>query len=124
MPGTHPPNDARAAIAETLKRIHSKHSRRYRRNSGTDQMCCMWSTFNPPDIIEGTKPFLDIEKAFGIEISDDEALQLYDMNLDEAAARILKIQESQRRTPGAVVRPSNPKSVSPSKSRPRRATRH
>ena len=82
----------RASIYRTLQAIHSKHCKRYRGNSGSDQMCCMWSTFNPPDIIEGTKPIRDLEKAFGIEISDDEALELYDMNLDEAVQKILGIR--------------------------------
>jgi hypothetical protein len=51
----------------------------------------MWSTDDPPDIIEGTKPLCDIEVAFGIGIDDDEALKLYDMTLEEAARKILKM---------------------------------
>ena len=37
-------------------------------------MCCMWSTNDPPDIIEKIDPICDIEDAFDIQISDDEAL--------------------------------------------------
>jgi hypothetical protein len=48
-----------------------------------------------PDIIEGTPPFGDIEDAFGITFDDDAALELYDMDLDEAAVRILEIQRLQ-----------------------------
>jgi len=48
----------------------------------------MWSTDDPPDIIEGTEPICDIEAALDICIDDDEALELYDMNLDEAARKI------------------------------------
>ncbi|OQB35488.1 MAG: hypothetical protein BWY09_02286 [Candidatus Hydrogenedentes bacterium ADurb.Bin179] len=55
-------------------------------------MCCMWSTDNPPDIIEGTEPFESIEAAFGIVIDEDEALELYDMTLQEAAKRIIELQ--------------------------------
>jgi hypothetical protein len=55
-------------------------------------MCCMWSTNNPPDIIEGTNPIYDIEDAFDIEISDEEAMRLYDMDLDEAAQQIVRIR--------------------------------
>ena len=51
----------------------------------------MWSSDDPPDIIEGTDPICDIEDAFGIEISDDEALELYDMHLNQAAQKILDI---------------------------------
>ena len=48
----------------------------------------MWSTDDPPEIIEGTEPICDIEAAFDIYIDDDEALELYDMNLEEAARKI------------------------------------
>jgi hypothetical protein len=44
----------------------------------------MWSTADPPDIIEGTDPLCDIESAFHIYIEDDDALELYDMTLEES----------------------------------------
>jgi hypothetical protein len=53
----------------------------------------MWSTDDPPDIIEGTEPFCDIETAFDIRISDDDALELYDMDLDKAARKIPQIRD-------------------------------
>ena len=56
-------------------------------------MCCMWSTNDPPDIIEDTEPFANIEAAFDITIDDDEASNLYDMNLGDAALRIMEIQK-------------------------------
>jgi hypothetical protein len=49
----------------------------------------MWSTKNPPDIIEGTLPLEDIEDAFDLSIDGDTAMELYDMDLDEAARKIL-----------------------------------
>jgi hypothetical protein len=52
----------------------------------------MWSTDNPPDEIEGTEPFNDIEEAFNIAIDDEDALEMYDMSLKEASIRILEIQ--------------------------------
>jgi hypothetical protein len=52
----------------------------------------MWSTGDPPDVIEGTVPLNDIEKAFNIAIDDEDALELYDMTLKEASIRILEIQ--------------------------------
>jgi len=58
-------------------------------------MCCMWSTDEPPDIIEGTPPFDDIEDAFDITIDDDAALELYDMYLDEAARKIVAMRAEQ-----------------------------
>ena len=83
------------AVYETLHRIYQKHRRNYRENGDSKQMCCMWSTDDPPDIIEGTPPFDDIEDAFGITVDDDAAMELYDMDLDEAAARILDMQRRQ-----------------------------
>jgi len=48
----------------------------------------MWSTANPPDVLEITKPIDDIEKTFDFRISEIEALELYDMEVDRAAQRI------------------------------------
>lgn len=53
----------------------------------------MWSTEDSPDIIEGTDPLCDHEAAFHIYIDDDDALELYDMTLDEAARKIMQIKE-------------------------------
>ena len=82
-------------VYDTLQLIYQKHRRKYRENGDSKQMCCMWSTDDPPDIIEGTPPFDDIEDAFGINVDDDTALELYDMHLDDAALRILEIQRLQ-----------------------------
>jgi hypothetical protein len=79
------------SIFEKLEAVYSKHRRKHRENPDSKQMCCMWSSRNPPDIIEGTKPICDIEAAFGIEISDEEALELYDMDMNQAAQKILDI---------------------------------
>ncbi len=78
-------------IYRTLHAIYERHRREYRENSDSRQMCCMWSTNDPPDVIEGTEPFCDIEAAFGICIDEDDALELYDMNLDEAAKKIVEM---------------------------------
>ena len=82
-------------IYQTLHEIYQKHRRHYRENSDSKQMCSMWSTDDPPDIIEGTVPFVDIETAFGITIDDDEALNLYDMVLEDAALRIMELQKEE-----------------------------
>ena len=82
-------------IYESLHKIYRKYQKKYKGNPDSKQMCCMWSTDNPPDIIEGTKPFLDIERVFNITIDDDDALELYDMNLDEAAMKIIEIKKRQ-----------------------------
>ena len=76
-----------------LHQIYEKHRRKYKENSDSKQMCCMWSTHDPPDEIEGTEPFCDIEDAFNISINEAHALDLYDMNLDGAAKLIIEIQK-------------------------------
>ena len=80
---------------KTLHEIYDKHRRNYRENGDSKQMCCMWSTDDPPDIIEDTEPFIDMEAAFNIVIDDDEALVLYDMDLKDAVKRIMKLQNEQ-----------------------------
>ena len=84
--------DSLSSIYDALHTIYLKHRRCHPENPDSKQMCCMWSTDDPPDIIEGTDPIWDIEEAFGIQINDDEALELYDMYLDQAARRILEIK--------------------------------
>ena len=84
--------DNLSSIYDALHAIYYKHHRAHRENPDSKQMCCMWSTNDPPDIIEGTEPICDIENTFGIEINDDEALELYDMYLDQAARKILEIR--------------------------------
>jgi len=83
---------ARDDIYAILHSIYAKHRRRHKENPDSKQMCCMWSTEDPPDIVEGAQQIRDIEAAFDICIGDDEALELYDMNLDEAARKILDMK--------------------------------
>jgi len=84
--------DKYQSVYEKLQRIFKKHRRNHPENGNSEQMCCMWSTSDPPDIIEGTSPFDDIEDAFSISISEDVALELYDMQLDEAARKIMEMR--------------------------------
>ena len=76
-----------------LHQIYEKHRRKYKENGDSKQMCCMWSTNDPPDVIEGTEPFCDIEDVFNISINEDDALDLYDMKLNNAAKFIIEIQK-------------------------------
>ena len=78
-----------------LEEIYNKHRSQYKENGDSKQMCCMWSTNDPPDIVEGTQPFQDIEKAFGIRIEDDDAFEMYEMTLKETLIRIQQIQKRQ-----------------------------
>ena len=77
---------------DTLETIYNIHRRNHNENPDSKQMCCMWSTNNPPEVIEGTEPICDIEEAFGIQINDDAALELYDMTLKEALSYINKLK--------------------------------
>lgn len=80
-------------IYEKLFQIFMKYKKLYKNPPKSKQMACMWSITNPPDIIEDTPPFIDIEKAFDISINEDECLELYDMNLDEATEKIASMIE-------------------------------
>ena len=87
--------DEYQSVYETLHGIYQRHRLNHPENGDSKQLCCMWSTSDPPDIIEGTPPFDDIEDAFGVSINDDTALELYDMNLDEAAKKLVDIKKEQ-----------------------------
>ncbi len=82
-------------IFQKLFAIYDKHRRRYPKNPNSQQMCCMWSTKNPPDTLEGTRPLCDIENAFDIDIDEDTAFEIYDMTVDEAARKIIELLEIQ-----------------------------
>jgi len=84
-----------SGIHEVLHALYSKHRTKHRENPDSKQMCCMWSTDDPPDIIEGTEPICDIENAFEIQISDSDAFELYEMDLDSAAQKILTLRKSE-----------------------------
>ena len=52
------------------------------------QMCFLWSIKNPPDVLEGTEQLDAIEAEFKIEITEDEAVELYNMNSQQATEYI------------------------------------
>jgi len=54
-------------------------------------MCCMWSTSSPPNDIFNSDQILSIENRFSIELSEDDALEIYDMDIDEATVKIEEI---------------------------------
>ena len=83
------------SIYRKLHEIYNKHRRNHPENGDSKQMCCMWSTNDPPDEIEDTEPFDDIQATFNIIIDEDDALDLYDMYLKEASKRIVEIQQQQ-----------------------------
>ena len=88
-------NDHYKIAYQTLYTIYDKHRRKYRGNPDSKQMCCMWSTNNPPDTLLDTQPIYDIENAFNIKIDEDEAMEIYDLVLDEAVKRIMSMKSIQ-----------------------------
>jgi len=80
-------------IYQTLHAIYNKHWRKFRENPDSKEMCCMWSTENPPDVLEGTEPLLDMEEAFDVCLDEDTAIELFDMKLDEATNKIMQAME-------------------------------
>ncbi len=63
--------------------------------SADSQMCLLWSIKNPPDVLEETKQLEAIEAEFEIEIAEDEAVEMYDMNLLEASEYIQQLIAAQ-----------------------------
>ncbi len=59
--------------------------------SADSQMCLLWSIKDPPDVLEGTKQLKAIEAEFETEIGEDEAVEMYDMNLQEASEYLLQL---------------------------------
>ena len=82
---------AQKEIYDKLHQIYERHRGKYKDNFDSKQMCMMWSTHNPPNVIEGTKPFLDIENAFDVDISDEECIGIYDMTIEEAEVKLKSI---------------------------------
>ena len=65
-----------------------------RRVTPDSQMCGFWE--DPTvEILVGSGELNALETEFGIQFDDDEALDLYDMTLKEAAARIKSMIEEQ-----------------------------
>jgi hypothetical protein len=54
------------------------------------QLCIMWALDDPPDVLEITPQIGSIEEAFDITISEDGAVELFDMSLLEASFYIQK----------------------------------
>ena len=75
---------------EKLYNIYKKYQLRYNRSMNSGQICLMWSTRSLPDVLTDTEQLSDIENAFAIQLDEDEAIELYDMTLNEAVAFIEK----------------------------------
>ncbi len=79
---------------DELRNLHLKFSSKYKGNTGSkksEQMCCMWSTSNPPSDIYNTDQMYSIQETFNIQISEDDALDIYDMDVVDAAIKLDKL---------------------------------
>lgn len=75
-------------------RLYTEFSR-IRRVTGESQMCHYWD--NPTiEVFEGSDELLALETEFGIQIDEYAALDLYDMNLKDAADAIEAIIQEQQ----------------------------
>lgn len=80
---------------DTLKETYNRYRKKFKSNPDSGQICCMWSTSNPPDDIFDTDQILAIENKFNIEMSEDDVMEIYDMDINEAADKIEKIKQAQ-----------------------------
>ncbi len=76
-------------IYDRLFNIYIKFCRVYK-NKDSRQMCCMWSTRNLPDEIFECEQIYDIEKEFDFSFTEDDALEFYNMDFDNAVNLIKK----------------------------------
>lgn len=81
---------------QKLYNIYRKYQLRCNKSCKSGQICLMWSTRRLPDVLTETKQILDIEKAFAIELDEDEAIKLYDMTMNEAVLFIEKKMKQQK----------------------------
>jgi len=76
-------------ILDRLLLLFEKYSQSDGANpDGNSQMCLFWSTASPPDVLEGTKQLETIEAEFDVDIYESEAVEMYDMDLQEASEYI------------------------------------
>ncbi len=79
--------------SETVNKLF-KIYRKYSSNdtpSEESQVCMLWDRSEPPDILKDTDQLATIENEFKVEISEDEAVELFDMNLSEASQFIKRL---------------------------------
>ena len=71
-----------------LQALHDQYRKLYRGNSNRKQMCCMWSINDLPNDLVNTDQIYSIEEVFNIVLSEEDAMDIYDMDVVDAAVRI------------------------------------
>ncbi|MFK7978595.1 MAG: hypothetical protein AB8G86_01320 [Saprospiraceae bacterium] len=84
----------KSEIIQVLIKIHKKYSGE-RRSNEDSQMCTLWSTSNPPDILEHTPPFDELAETFNFYFSEEEAVEFYDMEIIDAATYIFNLLQNE-----------------------------
>ena len=77
-------------IFDKLCTIYKKYTSN-KTPSEESQICLLWDINDPPDILEGTEQHQEIEECFNLEINEDSAVELFDMNLREASKFLEKL---------------------------------
>jgi hypothetical protein len=75
-------------ILDKLFTIYKKHVLT-RKPSENSQLCMLWH--GAPDVLETTEQLNDINDAFGIYIEENDAVEMFDMNLLEASDYLKKV---------------------------------
>jgi hypothetical protein len=79
--------------------IYKKICKVYRIYSGdsnpkpTSQMCLIWSGDDPPDILENTEALIDLENELNFGIEEKDAVEIFNMNIEEATNYLERIIE-------------------------------
>ncbi len=82
----------RQNIYDRLYRIYIGYCRVFK-NKDSKQMCCMWSTRDLPDEIFRCEQIHDIEAEFDVSLTEDDALEIYNMDFDDAVNFIIRLME-------------------------------
>jgi hypothetical protein len=77
-------------ILKKLISLHQEFSGN-RKSNEESKMCTMWSTSNPPDILEDTPQLNAIEEAVDYRFDEMEAIEFYDMTIIDASEYIYNI---------------------------------
>jgi len=75
--------------------LHDIYKKYLTEGPDSKQICGMWSMSNPPDSddIFYSSQIDEIENKFNLELSEDDVMELYDMDLNEAVEYIEKLKK-------------------------------
>ena len=80
-------------IESELIKLHKKYSGR-RISNKESQVCSLWSTDYPPDVLQCTPQLDEIEAYVDFGFEEMEAITFYDMSIEDAASYIFDIIEN------------------------------